>query len=189
VFDGSRCFLWDEVRNGMRPAAPDDFSGTADYLANLGLRPIDPQPGPHRAKYQAGFWFPDNFAAYEACRILPNEETVDRAACVVVEATRQTGPDAKRVVITDKIWLDPKLGYAPRKWEQRSDGRFLHLRVNREFEEFAPGCWLPWEATWTVGTPAWVSPELRDRPGYSHNMRLRKARVNDVSESLFEVKK
>jgi serine protease Do len=187
VFDGSRCFL--SAGSGMRPVDPSDFYRQADYLENLGLCPIDPQPGAERAKLQAEYWIPDNFGAYQECHILPNEEAVDGAACVVLEAKRQIGPGDKRVVITDKIWFDPKLGYAPRKWEQRSDGRLLNLRVNRAFDEFAPGCWLPWEATWTVGTPAWVSPEWRDRPGYSHNMRLRKARVNDVSESLFDVKK
>jgi hypothetical protein len=184
VFDGSQCFL--SANSGMRPVFPSDFYRVADFLENLGLCPLDPQPGPQRTKYQVEFWFPDNFAAYEECHVLPTEATVDRAACIVVEAKRQTGPDGKHATITDKIWFDPKLGYAPRKWEQRMDGRLLNLRSNRDFEEFAPGCWLPWEATWTVGTPAWVSPEMRDRPGYSHNMRLLKARVNNVSDDLFK---
>jgi len=103
----------------------------------------------------------------------------------VVEAEYLREWDSKRHTITDKIWFDPKLNSAPRKWEQRVDGLFTSLRTNTKFDEFAPGCWLPWESTWAVGTPAWAAPELRNRPAYSYNMRLRKVRVNDVSEDLF----
>jgi serine protease Do len=185
VFDGSKCFLWSELSNRLVPTQPDNFYAPLMYLANLGLRPVDPRPGAERAKQQQAFWFPDNFALYESCRVLPNEETVDGAACVVVEGKRRNSRDGKRAVLTDRIWFDPKLGYAPRKWEQREDGRFLGERTNKEFEEFTPGCWLPWEGTWTLGTPAWVGPEWRDRPAYSYHMRLRKARVNDVDNAVF----
>ncbi len=187
LFDGSQCFHWDAFANRMLPVpnASLYYSPTM-YLAGLGLRPIDPQPDAQQRKNQQRFWFPENFALYQQCRILPNEEAVDGAACIVVEAQRQDERDGKRRVVLEKIWLDPKLGFAPRQWEQWADAVFESRRTNSKFDEFAPGCWLPWESTWTLGTPAWVAPELRNQPALTYNMRLRKARVNDVSDDLFK---
>ncbi|HTU91506.1 MAG TPA: trypsin-like peptidase domain-containing protein [Gemmataceae bacterium] len=186
IFDGRDCFLWNDLQKRMDHVPSEHFYAPIMYLAGLGLRPIDPKP--HTAIQRADqqqFWFPDNFAVYANCKIRPNEEQVDGASCVVIEAEREIKLDGKAARVTDRIWFDPQLGYAPRKWEQRLDGKFSSLRVNTEFEEFAPGCWLPWTATWTRGTPLWVAPELRDRPAYTYNMRLRKARVNDVPDTLF----
>jgi serine protease Do len=185
IFDGGDCFLWDDSRKRMVKCQPGDFYSPLMYLAGLGLRPVDPEPGAERRQSQQAFWFPENFTLYEMCRVLPTQEAVEGGACCVVEAEYHQEWDGKRHTITDKIWFDPELGFALRKWEQRVDGLLASLRTNTKFEEFAPGCWLPWESTWTVGTPGWVAPELRDRPAYSYNMRLRKVRVNDVSGDLF----
>jgi serine protease Do len=187
VFDGSKCFVWREHLRRMVPA-PDasHYYAPVMYLAGLGLRPMDPKPGAEVRESQQQFWFPGNFALYERCRVLPNEEAVDGAPCIVVEAERHKEWDGKRHAIADKIWFDPKVGLAPRQWEQRVDGIFESLRINSEFAEFAPGCWLPWECTWARGTPAWVAPELRNQPAYSYHMRLRKAQVNSVSDDLFK---
>ena len=150
------------------------------------MRSVDPDPGAERRTSQQQFFFPENFALYETCKVLPNQEAVDGQPCIVVEAEYHRDWDGGHHAITDKIWFDPKLDFAPRKWEQRVDGNFAGLRTNTTFEEFAPGCWLPWESKWTVGSPAWAAPELRNRPAYSYNMRLLKARVNDVSDDLFK---
>jgi hypothetical protein len=157
------------------------------YLAGLGLRPIDPisEANPEQRKWQRQFWFPANFAVYETCHILPTEEYVDEAACMVLAAEFHVETDNQQRLFTEKIYFDPVLGFAPRKWESQVDGAFAGLRTNSQFEEFAPGCWLPWESSWTRGTPAWVSPELRNKPAYTYNLHLRKARVNDVRDDLF----
>jgi S1-C subfamily serine protease len=185
IFDGRDGFLWDRFRKRMDRWKPEGFYAPIMYLAGLGLRPIDPKPRAAQRADQQQFWFPDNFDLYTKCKIQANEETVDGAPCVVIEAERESKRDGSPLRVTDRIWFDPQVGYAPRKWEQRVDGTLSSLRVNTSFEEFAPGCWLPWEATWTRGTPPWVAPELRDRPAYTYKMRLRKARVNDVPETLF----
>jgi serine protease Do len=185
IFDGSKCFLWDDSRRRMLECQPGDFYSPLSYLAGLGLRPVDPEPGTEQGKSQQPFWFPENFTLYEVCRPLSTQEAVEGAACGVVEAEYHREWDGKRHTITDKIWFDAKLGFAPRKWEQRVDGLFASLRTNMKFDEFAPGCWLPWESAWTVGTPGWAAPELRNRPAYTYNMRLRKVRINDVSGDLF----
>jgi len=188
IFDGTYCFVWREVGNRMVPLDATYFSSpTMEYLAGLGLRPLDPQPRyPEMRKSQQQYWFPDNFALYDKCRVGPNEETLDGASCIVVEAERYGQSEGKRQLISDRFWFDAKLGFAPRKWERRVDGTLADLWANAEFEEFAPGCWLPWKSTWTRGTPAWVSPELRNRPALSYNMQLRKAQVNCVRDDLFK---
>ncbi len=188
LFDGSQCFVWREDLRRMTPAPdPSWYYAPVMYLAGLGLRPLDPRPdNAAMRKAQEQFWFPDNFARYQKCRVLPNEDVVDGAPCVVVEAERHDEWDGKRHAVADRIWFDPRLGFAPRQWERRVDGLLADLRRNAQFDEFAPGCWLPWESTWARGTPAWVAPELRDRPAYTYHMRLRKARVNDVPDDVFK---
>ena len=81
---------------------------------------------------------PGNFARLPHCRVRPNEEQVDGAGCVVLEVPLEEG--------TETIWLDPGLGYSPRKWEVRVGNRLVWRRTNKDFREFAPGCWLPLEA-------------------------------------------
>lgn len=188
LFDGSKCFVWREDLRRMAPAPdPTWYYAPVMYLAGLGLRPLDSQPGSAAMrKSQEQFWFPDNFALYEKCCVLPSEEVVDGAPCVVLEAERHDTWDGKQHTVADRIWFDPRLGFAPRQWEQRVGGVFADLRKNAQFDEFAPGCWLPWESTWARGTPAWAAPEWRDRPAYTYHMRLRKARVNDVPDDVFK---
>ncbi len=187
IFDGSKWFTWDVFHKRMwsPPPEPGYDPFPVMYLAGLGLRPMNPHPQAE-ARQSQPYWFPENFALYDKCRILPDEENVDGTPCIVVEAEWHNEWDGKRHVISGKIWFDPKLSYAPCKWEQRADGTFLSLRTNTKFDAFAPGCWLPWESTWTRGTPPWVAPELRNQPAYGYNMRLRKARVNNVSDEMFK---
>lgn len=185
VFDGSKCFQW--WAQQMGPVPPSHYFAPAMYLAGLGLRPIDPEPSAQTRKSQQQFWFPENFGIYEKSRLLPTTEPVEGSPCVVAECQWVYEADGKREVIHDKIWFDPKLHYAPRKWEQRrADGSLLNLRTNTQFDELASGCWLAWESTWTRGTPTWAAPKLRNQPAYSYRMRLRKARVNDVSDEQFK---
>jgi hypothetical protein len=186
VFDGAKCFVSNDGSRGrLVEAPPESFQSPIMYLAGLGLRPRDPRPRDSLKKVQAGYWFPDNFAGYANSRLLPREEFVDGAACVVVEATREEERDGKHVKWTERIWFDPELGYAPRKWELLEDGVLSWVRTHVRFEEFSPGCWLPLESTWTRCPPQWVAAEFRGKPAYSYNMRLRRAKVNDVRDDLF----
>jgi S1-C subfamily serine protease len=185
VFDGSACFRL-ESNGRMRPAPAGHFYAPVMYLASLGLRPIDPGPDEPQRKVQQRFSFPHGFALYDRCEVLPAEERADGAACVVVEAERKERAEGRDVTYADRFWLDPALDYAPRRWEQRVDGRLAGVRTNRDFESFAPGCWLAWESTWTFYAPTWAAEDLRERPAYSYLIRLRRARVNDVGDELFK---
>ena len=72
------------------------------------------------------------------------------------------------IQMIDRIWFDPAVGFAPRKWNQRVNGSLESVRANSDFEEMAPGCWLPWEGTWTIFPPVWASQEHRDLPAYRY---------------------
>jgi serine protease Do len=151
------------------------FYGPTDYLANVGLRPLNPKPGDAAA--EQAWRLPGNFARLPGCRVRPAEEAVDGAGCVVLEVPLAQG--------TETVWLDSALGYAPRKWEVRDGDRLVWRRSNKEFREFAPGCWLPLEADQAVGPPAWASLGSLSQPAYTRHMALRYARVNDVPDSVF----
>jgi hypothetical protein len=163
----------------------DGFLGPTDYLANIGLRPINPESSfdptlrtrNGTLAEQQAWQLPGNFARLPHCRVRPNEEQVDGAGCVVLEVPLEEG--------TETIWLDPGLGYSPRKWEVRAGNRLVWLRTSKDFREFAAGCWLPLEATASFGPPAWTSLVPPDQSVYTQRMSLRYARVNDVPEGIF----
>jgi serine protease Do len=166
----------------------DGFLGPTDYLANVGLRPINPRFSPDPsfrtrngdlAEEQA-WQLPGNFGRLPNCRVRPNAEHVDGAGCVVLEVPLKEG--------TESIWLDPGLGYSPRQWEVRAGNRLVWRRTSKDFREFAPGCWLPLEAAASFGPPAWTSLVPPDQSVYSQRMSLRYVRVNDVPESFFTKK-
>lgn len=177
VFDGNECIgFFGKI--GV-PQAPGYFRMPLMYLAALGLRPVDPQVPDESERLQQQYRFPDSFGLYSKCEILPTEEIVDGAPCIVVETEWTNDLKEKgEEIVTDKIWFDPRLGFAPRRWEHRVNGRINTVRANSDFDEFAPGCWLPWESSLTHFAPAWVFDEFRDAPAYRFNMRLRKASVN-----------
>jgi hypothetical protein len=185
VFDGTETFVLDPIKNRMVPTQKHRFSAPTMYLAGLGLRPLDPGADAEQRKAQQRFWFPDSIALFDRVRILPVEEFVNGFACVVLEGEYAAEREGKLITYRDKIWFDPKLDFAPRQWEQREEDTLLSLRTNSDFEDFGSGCWLPWEGTWALGTPAWAPSELRNQPAYTFDMRLRKARVNDVNGDVF----
>ncbi len=187
VFDGADAYL--RMAGGM-PAVKLDaalFVSDPVYLIGLGLRPPDPKPRTDVRRAQERMWFPGNFAGYDEARVRPRTEAVDGAACVAVEASsvspRAGGPLRRQ---TETLWLDPALGYAPRRWEVRDDGVLATRRTNARFEEFEPGCWLPWEAAVETGPPAWVAKEYHDRPAYRQVIRLKRAVVNRPKTEWFQ---
>jgi hypothetical protein len=188
---GMRRFVFDSKNVDMESVLGDEdrlegFLGPTDYLANIGLRPINPRPTSADPSWRTrngdlaeeqAWQLPGKFAYLPHCRVRPNEEIVDGAGCVVLDV-----PLEER---TETIWLDPGLGYSPRKWEVRAGSRLVWRRANKDFREFAPGCWLPLEATHSFGPPAWTSLVPPDLSVYTQRMTLRYARVNDVPDRIF----
>jgi hypothetical protein len=188
---GIRLFVFDSKTVYSKSVYGDEdrfegFLGPTDYLANIGLRPINPRPPSVDASWKSrngdlaeeqAWQLPGNFARLSHCRVRPNEEPVDGAGCVVLEVPLKEG--------TETIWLDPGLGYSPRKWEVRAGNRLVWRRISNDFREFAPGCWLPLEAATSFGPPAFTSLVPPGQSVYTQRMSLRYARVNDVRDSIF----
>ncbi len=186
LFDGEKCFIQDEFTSGRMEESPIAKYYSPDiYLSGLGLRPLDPNPRPEQKRFQLEYSFPENFAQYKSSHTMPLEDDVDGCATIVIEATRDKIENGSTLKLLDRIWFDAEVGYAPRKWERWQDGNLSWQRTNTRFREFASGCWLPLESTWTHYAPPWVAEEFRSMPAYTFNMQLRMARVNDVSESVF----
>jgi hypothetical protein len=188
---GMRRFVFDSQTVDSKSVYGDQdsfegFLGPTDYLANSGLRPINPRPPSVDASWRSrngdlaeeqAWQLPGNFSRLPNCRVRPHEEQVDGAVCVVLEVPLQEG--------IETIWLDSGLGYSPRKWEVRAGNRLVWRRTNKDFREFAPGCWLPLEAAASFGPPAWTSLVPPDQSVYTQRMSLRYARLNDVPDSIF----
>ena len=185
LFDGERCFRWDEASKQFRVWRAGDFSITDSYLENQGLQPIDPESTPERRAAQEASRLPDLLAHTAKARVLAGTQLVGGAACVVLEAESRRFVNGTPQNLSETIWFDPKLGYAVRKWEKKVGDRLVTSAVNSDFDEFAPGCWLPWESELGVGPPAWVAAEFHGRPAYTVRMRLRKARVGDLPAEWF----
>src|SRR5262249_48282374 len=92
----------------------------------------------------------------------------------------------RHVHAIETLWLDPAVGYAPRRWDTHNDGVLLTSRTNADFEEFAPGCWLAWEGTITIGTPSWAPVPYGNQPATREVLRLRRAIVNQPNERWFK---
>jgi S1-C subfamily serine protease len=185
VFDGKDSWQQPFAGAAARRVNRSIFFAKPVYLEGLGLRPVNPNAPAEGRKMQERLWFPGNFAAYEKCAVRPQAEGVDGAACVVVDAEYSATEGQKTVRLKEVLWLDPALGYAPRRWETHADGVLRLRRTNADFEEFAPGCWLPWQASVEHGAPAWVPAAYRNRPTDRVAIRLRRAVVNEVKEEWF----
>jgi serine protease Do len=183
LFDGKDAYIQLPGMPRMGKADAALFVSNPEYLTGLGLRPVDPKPLEAVQKAQAGLWFPGNFAGYTEARLRPRMETVDGADCVVIEAV--SAGDGRQKT-TETLWLDPAMSYAPRRWEMRADGVLVTRRTNARFEEFAPGCWLPWESEVETGPPGWVPKEDHDRPIYRMTIRLKRAVVNQPKAEWFQ---
>jgi hypothetical protein len=185
VFDGADAYL---QLAGLRQAVKADaalFVSDPVYLVGLGLRPADPKPQVDVRKGQERLWYPANFTSYNEAGLRPQMEVVDGSECVVVDASWDAEAGGLKKRLAETLWLDPALNCAPRWWEVRESGVLVERRTNAWFEEFAPGCWLPWEVTVEFGPPAWVPKEYHDKPVYRNLIRLRRAVVNDAKEEWF----
>ena len=187
IFDGKDAYL--SVLQGpneqMIKVDAELYTTDSQYLAALGLRPADPKPRREMRESLAKLWFPHNFSGDEEVKIRPRTEAVDGVPCVVLETRSVSQQGDKTVKHTEIFWLDPAISYSPRKWETHENEVLIVRRMNTRFEEFAPGCWLPWETTLEFGPPRWVAPSYRDRPAYRTVLRLQTARVNNVPDALF----
>jgi hypothetical protein len=105
-----------------------------------------------------------------------NLEEADGSSCVVL-----TGPQ--------KVWLDPKLGFALRKRETvLIEPKVLSERtILRDFVELLPGFWLPKTIWWERCGPPQAPAQYRGKPLVRYVYSVNSLSVNDVPDSLFRL--
>ncbi|HEX7377809.1 MAG TPA: hypothetical protein VF278_11885 [Pirellulales bacterium] len=109
-----------------------DFIRDCEWLESLGFFPDKA----HRPKHD-GFFLPEAFQRAEYF-VRPEWEEVDGARCRVVELRG-----------IDRVWLDPDIGFMPRRreWRPPSGGSTIYRAHNFEcsdFRRFGENLWLPW---------------------------------------------
>jgi hypothetical protein len=155
------------------------------YLSGVGLQPADPAPFRREVNRSS---LPEYLGPTSRSEVSSSTEAVDGFPCLVLRARRDETLGGKNVQCVDTLWLDPKRGYTPRKWEQTRDGSLWTRWTHHRLEEVATGCWLPAESLWTIAAPAWAAADFRGKPAFSYRLTVRRIRVNDVGDQLFEPK-
>lgn len=168
------------------------------YLRRIGMAVTAPDIGDESPEFQRRsrtHLLPDllEFGQYT---VQDGIETVDGAKCVVLNGKFETSFTLRHVtekyVTRDSLWIDMEHGMALRKREQtKSPDRTGALRrvVNTNFEELAPGVWLPRNSELRVIAPADDPnfPEAhRGKPILTTRVTLIKGLVNDVPDRVFE---
>lgn len=122
-------------------------------------------------------------------------EEVDGAKCVVLRGTFEFTLSLRNVTekhtTHEKLWLDPDRDLALRKCERTgSPGpKLLYRTVNSNFEEVAPGVWLPKETLSQTIAPSddpGYPEEYCGKPVLSRRVELVKWIVNKVPDEVFE---
>jgi hypothetical protein len=187
VYDGSRCFRWSASAGTGVPFPPDDYQHNCLYLSALGLMPGKPKPTPQQRAAERLSRLPDALDAPSKGRVAPTMAFVGDTPCVLAEFEFSAeGEKGRGEVRVEKIRLDPKRGFAPLEWETWIDGRLRTRRSYADFEEPAPGCWLPGKVVVGVGTPGWVAASFSNKVAFAYVLRVRKLRVNDVPDAVFD---
>jgi hypothetical protein len=164
----------------------DHFKRTEHYLDAQGYWPYPSPPEVHAAgadrQASQAFFLPQALdeAAY---RLLPEPEVIDGATCQVLELS---GPDPGSVL--DRVWVDPQLGYAPRKrlWAPLGETgpgttRVHHLRDYRTVQSPVA---LPWEVESTALVPD-RSQKEKLVPVMTALLTVERLEVNTVPASAF----
>lgn len=122
--------------------------------------------------------------------VLKVTEVVDGAECVVLIGV-PLPPETIAEKTNDKLWLDLEHGLALRKREwSMGEGRALSRLVTSDWDEFAPGFWLPKQIEVQTLIPAEATryaKKFRGRVVLRRPTTLVQCTVNKVADDLFEV--
>jgi hypothetical protein len=155
---------------------PDDLiQMPQDYLVGLGRTLPDPLHPEHDRRDRR---LPDAFGL-GGFEVRSTFQEVDGSPCVVVTRPGQ-----------ETYWLDPKVNYGVRKYERltpRSDV-VRERRQNRDFAEVAPGIWLPRVCTRDLCGPPLAPAPFRGAPMLRFTYKLTGWKLNNLPDSLFELK-
>ncbi len=185
VYDGQRCSMWNDAEKNWTMSLPSLLEMPSIYLAGLGLRPMDPAPTEDAQRVQSHDWFPANIASYRHWKLRPNKEVIEGKPCLVLEGEWAAEGEAQGLKTMDILWLDPALGYAPRRREQRVNDLLVVSWSHTSFQEFGAGCWLPRESVKTVYAPHWTGAAFRGQPAYDQRMVVKSVVVEKIPDGVF----
>ena len=146
-----------------------------DYLVGLGRTLPDPMRTENDRKDRR---LPDAFGL-GGFEVHSTPQEVDGSPCVVV-----TRPGR------ETYWLDPKVNYGVRQYERLTPGPDV-LRErwqNRDFAEVAPGVWLPKVCTRDLCGPPLAPAPYRGVPMLRFTYSITALQLNNVPDSLFELR-
>ncbi len=162
----------------------------APYLRNVGMALGDPTATDQAHHNLQGLYRLSELLRRWPYVLADKTEPIDGAACVVLEGRTErdlpVGKNAPRMILSDRIWLDPKLGLALRKRETEMGGQLVRV-VNTDFVEVLPGFWLPKHSRMHTFPPADAPQQSRDRPMLTEETTLCLWVVNQVPRDLFDV--
>ena len=170
LYDGDNCWVWNDLEGKWSATLPSLFELPSIYLAGVGLCPLAAHDGclDRSLSYD---WQPENFAADHSCTIRPDLEIIDGKHCVVVECERTEGED--RHYIQEVSWLDPELGYSPRRRELLANDVVVESWANSSFKDFGRDCWLPQVCRKTLYAPHWADAEYRGQPAIDRTICIK----------------
>ncbi len=100
------------------------------------------------------------------------EERVDGALCVVVD-----------LADTQRLWLDPALGFAVRKRLWFLDKKEIYELTARDFEKLGDDLWLPHEAVYTqYGHAQAAGGNYTGKPIYDRRLTVANWKLNDPAD-------
>ena len=171
----------------MSPFPAENYQHNCLYLWSVGIVPPHPKPSEQQRRTEQRTRLPDALEGSHKGTVSPTEAFVLDTPCVRAEFhfVREE-KKGQRETRLEKLWLDPQRDFAPLQWETWIDGRLQTRRTYTDFEEPAPGCWLPNKIVLGEGTPAWVAPRYKNKVAFDYVLQVRKVRVNDVPGAVFD---
>jgi hypothetical protein len=160
------------------------------YLRSVGLAMADPTASDMAHRNLQEMHSLAEWVARWPFAVTEKTEEIDGALCVVLEAKMEcplpVGGAEQSKGISDRLWLDVRRGLALRKRESRIAGQLV-LVVNSDFQEVAPGLWLPKRSRTGTYAPADAPDEHRIQPVLIEEAKLCLWIVNRVPEGFFDI--
>ena len=108
-------------------------------------------------------------------RVVAEREQLDGAACLVIQSSE-----------TEKLWLDPKAGFAVRRWTK--DLPYKHDFQYHDFRQVADQFWIPWTIVATEFADDRMPEEYRGKPCRLRQIDLKRFDLNQpVSQEYFQL--
>ncbi len=184
LFDGEHCWVSYDAERSWSKTLPSLFESPSTYLAGAALGPLHSTGIARRTTYDLLCEEIDDNRKYA---IRPYMEAVDNHRCIVLECETTLDRDGNAVSSLDVLWIDPALGYTPRRREHRLNNVLVTSWLNSSFQEFGKENWLPMKSLKTEYAPSWVAAEYQGQPAFDQRIVVTSVEVSNFSDELFRL--